>query len=620
MGRIVVCCVVVTALAEPASLAEIPKTISFQGRMTSDGAPMSGTVDITVGIYTLLGQALFTETHPGVAVSDGIFNILIGSRTSGGVPSSVFDGPQRFVGITVGDDAEMTPRLPLTATAYAYRAEAAETLDLPLRIEEDSAITLLNVVNTGSGIAVRGHSADGPGVAGGSTEGVGVAGSGATRGVSGTSAGTAEGSAGVYGTAAGTSARLPAQPVGVWGDSDTGYAVAGTSGSGIGVYAASGSGTAIVASASTMSQQAIRATNTDGNAIVGRHGASFAPLNMNAGVIGSSSRGHGIHGATEATSGEIFGGHFQGDSPEGGGVAGTSGPGVGVIGYHTGTQGNPAVYGRNEGVGHGVFGTTEDNDYESYGGYFVGGSVRAGGVKGISDRGTGVTGVHSNADYAKPAVHGTNNGAGDGVRGDAHDGYGGYFSSLSGTALCAAGDAEVTGDLSVGGGAQIAGALTIDGNVTAGGQATVDKVSYNNPRTHYLSVSPAAFNTTGGEGRMVPSGVFVSRTGYAVLTAGVELPHGAVVTRFSARVYDAGAGDLTVSLMKESDSGSIAMASLFSSGTSGYQDKTTTSISNNPIDNSNCCYRVTCVSNNWPASDDLMLMRAVIEYTIDEAP
>ena len=68
------------------------------------------------------GTALWTESHPDVVLLSGVYNVLLGSITP---LSLLFDRPY-YLGIQVGTDPEMTPRLPLSSVGYAYRAGTAE--------------------------------------------------------------------------------------------------------------------------------------------------------------------------------------------------------------------------------------------------------------------------------------------------------------------------------------------------------------------------------------------------------------------------------------------------------------------------------------------------------------
>jgi len=70
------------------------------------------------------GAPLWSEVQ-SVAVTGGIYNVQLGSVT--GFPAGLFTHPL-YLGVTVADDAEMTPRQLLTATAFAMRAQKADTV------------------------------------------------------------------------------------------------------------------------------------------------------------------------------------------------------------------------------------------------------------------------------------------------------------------------------------------------------------------------------------------------------------------------------------------------------------------------------------------------------------
>jgi hypothetical protein len=110
--------------------AEAPGVINYQGKLAdSSGNPLTGTYSLTFKIYAAPtgGAALFTETRTAdVPVDNGVFNVHIGSSTGGGIPLSVFQGgTDRYLGVTVGADAEMTPRERLSASPYALAVASA---------------------------------------------------------------------------------------------------------------------------------------------------------------------------------------------------------------------------------------------------------------------------------------------------------------------------------------------------------------------------------------------------------------------------------------------------------------------------------------------------------------
>ncbi len=105
--------------------AAINQQINFQGKLTNpDGTNVSnGTYSVVFSIYTVAsgGSAVWTETQGSVSVTDGIFQVALGSVTA--LPGSVdFNSNSLHLGIKVGSDAEMTPRIQLTAAPYAFNA------------------------------------------------------------------------------------------------------------------------------------------------------------------------------------------------------------------------------------------------------------------------------------------------------------------------------------------------------------------------------------------------------------------------------------------------------------------------------------------------------------------
>ena len=647
MGRAILALFLVVAIGTVA-LADIPKTINFQGKLTSiKGVPVASPVNLTVKVYDGSGIMLFSETHVGVAVTNGIFNVLIGSKTVGGVPSTVFSAAGRSVGIAVGADGEMTPRQPLTAVPYAYVAETAQTFEVPQDIAVTSTSTLLNVTNEGTGMAIRGAGEDGTGVfgysfygngvgaysatnhavyassdgnagvygasmaAGGkgvighayattgntvgvsgsamtSASGIGVFGEGVQFGVSGSTSGTLGGAAGVHGSAEGVSGYVPGRPAGLWGDTDTGYAISGTARSGSAVHASSDSAYGVMAFSSASMYPAVYGGNENGNGIVGRHGTLFTAPDSNAGVYGSSNDGIGVFGRSSASGGPTgFGGFFQCDDHLGTGVKGTSADGNGVWGLHTSaTQYGLAVYAQNTGDGHGVCGTA----VSGYGVYGIGTS-----------------------DYA--AVCGASTGVGPG---------GQFTNTGGGLGLQVDGDTFLNGTVVVHGGLATSADIMAGGDLMSDGTVTAAALTYNSPRRHYLSIPGAAFVPAQDEAynnSMGLTGAWIMHAGVGALSAGAYLPDGAIVTGLKAYYYDSAASWITCSLQYCYGNSNIAavLGEVVSSGAAGYGSAEDTAIVLNPINNLDRSYYVRVYSGAWPGDSTLRIIRAVITYTVIEA-
>jgi len=119
--------VTIWCLAADAAQAQAPNLINYQGRLTATGgAAASGSFAMTFSIYaTATGVTpVWTETQT-VTVANGVFNVLLGSVTT--LSSTLFtSGGDRYLGIKVGTDPEMTPRFRLTSVAFAFHATEAD--------------------------------------------------------------------------------------------------------------------------------------------------------------------------------------------------------------------------------------------------------------------------------------------------------------------------------------------------------------------------------------------------------------------------------------------------------------------------------------------------------------
>ncbi len=107
--------------------ADVPHMINYQGKLTDAGGGLvNDTVQMTFSIYpdTLGSPAEWSETQAQVIVENGIFNVLLGAVDT--IPSAVFDGNVKYLGVQVESDPEMTPLKPMVSVPYAYRAGSAD--------------------------------------------------------------------------------------------------------------------------------------------------------------------------------------------------------------------------------------------------------------------------------------------------------------------------------------------------------------------------------------------------------------------------------------------------------------------------------------------------------------
>jgi hypothetical protein len=150
-------------------MADVPPLMNYQGLLTDSlGSQLDTTVSMTFTIYdTSESRAiLWTETHDSVVVTSGVFNVLLGSMTP--LSDAIFDGPDRWLGLQVGSDLEMTPRTRIASVAYALQDGGAGGDDGDWTISDDDIYSAVmgNVgigttnptrkldVNTTSGIGI----------------------------------------------------------------------------------------------------------------------------------------------------------------------------------------------------------------------------------------------------------------------------------------------------------------------------------------------------------------------------------------------------------------------------------------------------------------------------------
>jgi hypothetical protein len=121
-------CLILLVIAFGSVEADVPQMVNYQGRLTdSGGEPLDTTVSMTFSIYDVGegGAAIWSETHSVVEVVEGLFCVILGSAGSP-LPDSIFSGEERYLGVTVGDDAELIPRTRLVSAGYAHRVASID--------------------------------------------------------------------------------------------------------------------------------------------------------------------------------------------------------------------------------------------------------------------------------------------------------------------------------------------------------------------------------------------------------------------------------------------------------------------------------------------------------------
>ncbi len=103
-----------------AAQAEVPSTISYQGRLTTPaGVPVAdGTYSVTFRLYDeSTGGNLFWEELKSVSTKGGLFSVQLGQTYP--LDQSTLSIPNLFLAIQIGAGAELTPRSKLNVVPYA---------------------------------------------------------------------------------------------------------------------------------------------------------------------------------------------------------------------------------------------------------------------------------------------------------------------------------------------------------------------------------------------------------------------------------------------------------------------------------------------------------------------
>jgi hypothetical protein len=115
-----------TALAAPKATGP---QLNYQGRLLDgSGNPITGTRSMTFKLYGVAtgGTALWTEGPKNVTATNGQFSTLLGDTTA--LVLTIFDGRDLWLGVTVGSDAEASPRIQVAYSPYALYAGNAVKL------------------------------------------------------------------------------------------------------------------------------------------------------------------------------------------------------------------------------------------------------------------------------------------------------------------------------------------------------------------------------------------------------------------------------------------------------------------------------------------------------------
>ncbi len=129
------------------------RVLTFQGRITdASGQAINYETNLRMGLYknaVASGSALlWQEVIPATPNADGIFNVVLGKNTP--IPQNLFsENPSLFLGITVDETKELTPRQPIATVAYSQNSETVQGLE-PITSSSETSNVLLSLNSSGN--------------------------------------------------------------------------------------------------------------------------------------------------------------------------------------------------------------------------------------------------------------------------------------------------------------------------------------------------------------------------------------------------------------------------------------------------------------------------------------
>jgi len=132
-ATVAACALVAIGLAGSTAWAAVPRTISYQGKLTeADGTPVPpGEHVATFRLYDAAtgGTKLWEEQHTITLTptDNGVFSVVLGSQTP--FSSAVNFNNPLWLTIELDGEGEFAPRQPLSAVGYAINADLLDGLD-----------------------------------------------------------------------------------------------------------------------------------------------------------------------------------------------------------------------------------------------------------------------------------------------------------------------------------------------------------------------------------------------------------------------------------------------------------------------------------------------------------
>jgi|GEM_PF-1102001 len=117
----------IVVFTTPFVLAEVPRIMTYQGRLTSSGTPYNGAKNVIFTIYNGSGASIWSSGTVSITLADGLFSVELGKSPQPPLPVDNWQLDTLLsLGIAMPPDPELSPRYRFTTTGYAFTAKTAD--------------------------------------------------------------------------------------------------------------------------------------------------------------------------------------------------------------------------------------------------------------------------------------------------------------------------------------------------------------------------------------------------------------------------------------------------------------------------------------------------------------
>ena len=135
-------------LLAPPAMADVPMFITHQGKILGNNdTPIGGVEELTFSLYEVPteGDPVWTETLD-ITFTDGQYKVILGTLTT--IPGDLFDTDEFYLGITLADNDEFSPRHPISSVPFALKTLNANSVTGSVNAEDGMTVGDIPVIDT----------------------------------------------------------------------------------------------------------------------------------------------------------------------------------------------------------------------------------------------------------------------------------------------------------------------------------------------------------------------------------------------------------------------------------------------------------------------------------------